>query len=113
MKFKSTIRRIPVPMNIMKMIQDAASGEGETRQTMLEYIDGQIAGLTKRVELMKKAREELIAVGADKMERIITMVRHNHDPDGPVEKVGPHGAGCECPPEDDNLGDEDEEPTVN
>lgn len=86
-------------MQLVKLVGGGDKDEAQIEPT-LDFIDGQIQQVEERLRMLRKARAELVALGPAKFDRIISILSHRKDPDAPVEKVGPHGPGCECKPID-------------
>lgn len=91
-------------MSIVNMTRQAAQPEQEEHQTIKDWGAKRIKKMADLTALMEKMVREIDAIGEDKLERILMMANGN-DPDAPKSeatlKVGPHGPGCECGPDDE------------
>lgn len=100
-------------VNVVNLLTGGA-GEDDTPDSVVAWLKHKIAHHIAKQALYEKALREVEALGAEKFDRVIAMVTRGVDPDAPksVVKVGPHGPGCECATEEEQLCGKGD-PTVN
>lgn len=87
--------------DLMKsMAGGATSDEGDQPHSIEKWIEERIEHHKGKAALYEKALAEVREFDSRRWDRIYKYTQ-GEDPDAPVEKVGIHGPGCECPTDDD------------
>ena len=99
---------MPNAAQILKAMLESGTKMEDNIKTVRQTIHDRIRHYTERIDALNRLTQLMDEIGDEKVSRLISFM-NGDDPDKPTPtlKIGPHGPGCECPPEDD----EDAPPT--
>lgn len=81
----------------IQQLQQMGETRGSERRTVLQIALDALAYHERRVKDFKEVIDLIRALGEDNIERIGMLLND-------IQPEGPHGPGCECPPEEPEDG---------
>lgn len=93
-------------MQLIDLLSGSGRRNPSTASELRQMIHDSIKTASARIATNNKFLELIDKMGDENVTRLLKFM-DGDNPDAPVLKVGPHGPGCECPPENaDDVEDD-------